>query len=275
MKIKDFENIRKRYFPLYMSFLITAFIFMVAAVVVLVFLRLPQLTWWMFLIIALGSIVLVFGFIFLADHVERRYVKKYNMQFQEEIVRPILNEAFDTSLIDTSRPLDLKDIILIGKSHKFSILNELHTKNYSIYEISMLRDVRFRGFIIRRDLDEPVDDFIFMNYNYYYKPKIKSQRYMTGVEAFDTKYRLYSDTKDFTMSPKLAEKLSKKLQSFAQVGVIVENNTAYYVLGHRLRDRSQNFLNISLTEPMEDDLEMKIKIFVQKMQSICEYDFKS
>ena len=69
MKIKDFENIRKRYFPLYMSFLITAFIFMVAAVVVLVFLRLPQLTWWMFLIIALGSIVLVFGFIFLADYV--------------------------------------------------------------------------------------------------------------------------------------------------------------------------------------------------------------
>ena len=87
MKIKDFENIRKRYFPLYMSFLITAFIFMVAAVVVLVFLRLPQLMVDVFNN-SIKSIVLVFGFIFWNSYVERRYVKKYNMQFQGKIVRP-------------------------------------------------------------------------------------------------------------------------------------------------------------------------------------------
>ena len=272
MKIQDFENLRKKYFPFYMMFLVISFIFMIAAVVVLVFLNL-NIQWWVFLILVASALFSVFFFLFLADYVERRFMKKYNMKFQDEIVRPILKESFDKELIEEKRSLDLANIILIGKSHKFTVLNELHTQNYSIYEISMLKDLRFRGFIIKKSLNNPVKDFVFMNYNYYYKPKIKMLKLTTGVEKFDNKYLLFSDNPNFEMPSKLAEKLFNKLSTFSQVGVMIQNNKAYYVLGHRLRDKSSNFLNISLTEPMADDLEMKIKIFVQKMQSIAEYNF--
>lgn len=272
MIYSDFEKVRKRYFPIYLTFLIIAFVVMLAAIVFFVFMKL-NIVWWQFLIAVIGTIILIFGLIFSADAVEKRYLKKYNPIFQKEVVYPIIEDAFDNLKTNEKRTLDLSKVELIGKVHKYKILNEIHATNYSIYEISMLKDLRFRGYIIVKPLDKYRQPFLLTNYNYYFKPRIKHYRINSGNENFDNRFMLYSSIQEYQMPSKLAEKLYNKLSTFKHVGVMIKDNTAYYVLGDKPSFQGASLLNLSLTEPIEEGIEMKIKIFVQKLQSIAEYNF--
>ncbi len=272
MTIKDFEKIRKKKFPIYMSLMLSGFIFMLIAVIFLIFIDL-DLLWWQFLILVMIALGIIFGLILSADRVERKFFFKYNQLYQKHIVGPLVEEVFGQDSTKMTKELDLSKITLIGKSHKYQVINEIHTNEFSIYEITMMRDLRFRGFIIKKPLNKNLSSFLFMNYNYYYRPKIYDMKIKTDLEEFDNRYLLFSSNPDFVMPTKLANRLFKRLQTFNQVGVMVNENVAYYVLGHRVTGRQQNYLNISLIDELEEDVEVKIKIFIQKLQAIAEYDF--
>lgn len=270
IELKDFEKARKRYYPIYLGCLVSSFVLMLA-VLALFFINLG-LNWWQFTLIAVGTLLLIFLLIFVANLVERRYMRKYNSKFQELFVNPVLLDLFGKN-DGNKRELDLKDVKIIGKAHKFKIINETHTNKYSIFEISMLHDLRFRGFVIIKPLEDEQEDFLFTNYDYYFRPKFKEHKILSGDEKFDSKFILYSNNKNFKMPPRLADKLFNRLSTFNHVGVMIKNKTAYYVLGSRINIKSGSPLNISIVDPIDEDIEMKLKIFIQKLQSIAEYNF--
>lgn len=271
MKTQDFENIRSKYFPLYFTFIMISLIIMLVTIIVLIFIPL-KIEWWVFLILAISAIFLVFLFIILADIVERRYVKKYNNEFQEEVIKPIINNVFKDVDWDKKIPLKLSEITLIGKSHKYKVLNEIHTSEYSIYEVSMLNDFRFRGFVIKKELQTDSKPFIMFNYKYYFKPKVKDQKIQTGVANFDNRYLLYSSDSNFKMDPKLANALSMKLSAFKQVGLAIQNNTVYYVVAYRSSFNAELNLNMPLLDSINDEYIKKMDEFLRKLKSIAIFE---
>ncbi len=268
MKISDFENIRKKKFPIYITFLSLSMLMILTAIVILIFLNL-NLLWWQFLIIAVIAIVIIFMLIIVADQVEKRYLKKYNPLFYNEFVVPIIKNIFQESLIEKEEILDLSNIKLIGKSHKYKVLNQIHTANYSIYEISVLQDFRFRGFVIKKELKDFHDSLIMTNYNYYFKPKINEYKILTGINNFDNKYLLYSSNPNYLMKEELALALFKRLSNFKNIGLTIENNQVYFVLGVFAQEVN---LGLSITEEMNDDYLKKIREFIQKLKSIAEFN---
>jgi Ca2+/Na+ antiporter len=271
MLIQDFEKVRNKYSKLYMSFFLIAGILMLLSIVFLIILDF-NLKWWLFAILAALAIFLILLFIYLADQTEKRYIKKYNQSFQETIIKPIITSIFKDVEWGKTQILDLSEVPLIGKSHKYKILNEIHTPDYSIFEISMLNDLRFRGYVIKKELKVSHQPFIMTNYNYYFKPKINDPKVVTGIEAFDNRYLLYSKNSNYKMDQELAQSLYGKLVNFEQVGILVENNITYYVLAFRSNLRRELNLNIPLIDPINEDYLKKIREFIHKLKSIGEFE---
>jgi len=271
MSVQDFEKVRNKYLKLYMSFFFTAGVLMLLAIVFLIILDF-NLKWWLFTILAASAVFLILLFIYLADQTEKRYIKKYNKSFQETIIKPIINSIFKDGEWGKTQILDLSEVPLIGKSHKYKVLNEIHTSDYSIYEISMLNDLRFRGYVIKKELKASYESFIMMNYNYYFKPKINDPKVVTGIEVFDNRYLLYSKTPHYKMDYKLAQSLYAKLANFEQVGVLVENDTIYYVLAFRSNLRKELNLNIPLIDSINEEYLKKMREFIHKLKSIGEFE---
>ncbi|MGI6786972.1 MAG: hypothetical protein ACOX5X_00175 [Acholeplasmataceae bacterium] len=272
MSLNDFELKRKKHFPIYVTFLVISMVIILLAIILLIFLDL-KLLWWQFLLASFGSIFLIFLFIFLADYVEKTYFKKYGSLFQEKIIDPVIKQVFQDSLISDTCELDLSSVKLVGKSHKYQVLNEINTKDFQIYEISMLKDFRFRGFIVRKEVKNFNDSFIMTNYNYYFKPKIREFKIKTGINQFDNKYLLYSNDYNYQMPESLANNFLKKLINFKHIGVMVEDNVAYFVLGIRSSFSAEINLNLPLIDPINNDYVSKVRQFLLKLKAIGEFKF--
>ena len=135
----------------------------------------------------------------------------------------------------------------------------------------MLNDLRFRGYVIKK-IKVSHQPFIMTNYNYYFKPKINDPKVVTGIEAFDNRYLLYSKNSNYKMDQELAQSLYGKLVNFEQVGILVENNIPYYVLAFRSNLRRELNLNIPLIDPINEDYLKKIREFIHKLKSIGEFE---
>lgn len=268
MTLNDFEQIRKRYFPKYLTFLALSMIVMVLAVIFLIFFQL-ELKWWQFLIIAASAISIVFTFIIVADQIEKNYLKKYGPIFEKEFIDPLIMKTFGSDLIDKTEPLKLSGVKLIGKSHKYQILSEIHTNDYSIYEISMLKDFRFKGFVIKKEVKDFKESFTMTNYNYYFKPKISDFKISAGIPNFDNKYLLYSADLNFQLDKELANNLLKKLSGFKNIGLTVEDNKAYFVLGVSSREVN---LRLPLVDTIDDNYYKKMHDFMRKLKEIAQFE---
>lgn len=267
--IEKYENIRKKHFPKYMTFLLTAMTLGIITVIFLIILDF-MFEWWLFLILALSAIILVSLFIYLADKVEKKFIKTYNDEFQNEVINPIISNTFKDLINDKKEELNLSNIPLIEKSHKYKVLNQIHTLDYSLYEITMLNDIRFHGFIIKKEINGHYEPFMMTNYNYYFKLKIKDHKIKTGIPAFDNRFILYSKNSNFKMDEKLTNTLTKRLSNVNQIGVMLNNNTVYYVLALKSTFGNDVSLNIPLITEINNEYLKKVKEFMQTLNNICD-----
>lgn len=271
MTHKDYEKIRKSYYPFHMIFTVLAILAMAATVIGLIILRLDSLTWWQYLILAIFAIIWILIF-FLGSHlVNKKYLKKYNEKYQKDVVNPLVKEIMGVELNTPKKGLDV-NIPIIGKKHKYKVLNEIHTDDFSIYELSMLNDLRFRGFLIERNV-ETKHQFIIVNYNYYFKVKFKNGKIKTFYPPFDHKFNLYSPNKDFDLEEKVYDKFIKMSRGFSSFGIYLDKDKLYYMAGFKALSKDANRLNLSITDKVDKADDVEIKRLLQRLKEIATYNF--
>ncbi len=223
-------------------------------------------------ILSMGGI---FGVVFISILINDFYYLKVFPIIRKEFLSQFLLDNFALSFQISSK--DDKKLIystnLINKHHNIKIINKLVNKNYYLYELSMLSDMRFRGYLyIAKDSNNyQGSNLVLTNYKYYYKHKPKKyQRYHIKDKKVAAKFKLFQSAPYITNTDKLNEILPL-VRHYRSIGISNVDGIRAILFSYQIKDGQLLFLP-GIFEKITPEYDIKIERELKNILKIASID---
>ncbi len=167
----------------------------------------------------------------------------------------------------------IKKTLLINKHHRVSIISKMEHQNYYLFEISMLSDMRFRGYlyIAKNSNNYEGSNLVITNYKYYYNHKpSKFMRYKVKDSKFAHKFKLFQSAPYITNIDKLNE-LLPLTEQYRHIGVSNIDGIRSILFSYRIKDGQLLFLP-GVFEQITPEYDIRIEREIKNVLKVASID---
>lgn len=265
MNLERLEKIRKQFSPIYIFITI---ITLTGIFVGLIFLVLPtiKLKYYEYIIIAVSTIILIIILLMSMYKIDDMFQNKIKKPFLEELLTKMGNKKLNAKFIEDTKYESLTR--LIKKGQKLKVIQKVCANDYTIYELSIWRDIKFRGLLLDIDISNSDRfEYLFINYKYFYKILVNEKnRVKTNWDFFNNRFKLYDATNRCRVDEKFAQKMHGLTSVFQSVGVEVVGNKLYILLKSKDKFFTPSVVT-KIDEKIIPNLDMRLDI-CQKLSDL-------
>ena len=165
----------------------------------------------------------------------------------------------------------LKNSNLISKHHGYKILAKYKQDDIEIFEISMLSDMRFRGYIIRKKIENTeLLEYAITNRRYYYLHRAKGLfKTTTDNKTFNNKFKIWTSRKYIFNNDKLDNIYNLSL-GYRHFGLSQDKDYKYLLVSYPIKDGQKLFIP-NVFEKIDDKFFQRINDEIVKIDKIINF----
>lgn len=262
---------RKKFIPLYILSIVLSFLYIGYAIYYLLTNEfgikiIPYVI--MTLSVVLGALFISFTAI-LTDDIYAFNIR--SLTFSKICENKFTKDLNLKSVKFSKKDKTLANSNLISKHHSYKILSKYIYKDCEIYEISMLSDMRFRGYIIKKRHDsKELLEYAITNRRYYYLHKVKLlSKTTTDNKTFNNKFKIWTNRKYLFSNDKLND-LYNLSQGYRHFGFSMDKDYKYLLVSYFIKEGQKIFIP-NVFEKIDDKFFKRLNDEINKIDKIINF----